>query len=362
MKKRYLVTGATGLIGSYLLKMLLQDGHKVYVLARGNSDYNAKRRVENILNFWDKTLLVKHSESLKILEGDIVKKNLGSEKNADFLHKVGIDEVFHCAATTEFNRSFKEIRKVNIDGTKNVLDFCIKYSKNGFFKKINYLSTAFVCGDYRGVFKESNLDVRQNFVSSYEQSKFEAEKLIEKYRENGLWIDIFRPALVIGESKTGKTFSFHQSFYQVLHIWDLEIFTYFPGKNIAINVVFVDELCESIIKITFNGKERNKNYHTFPQKRVSLEMILNISSEILKFKKPKLIGRDDFIKKEITPVQSLLLKNNIFNYNNDAILDSHSTNSFLERCDFKFSNLTRSKLEKLIDFSTKIGYLKKYDN
>ncbi len=334
-KKTIFLTGATGLVGSYLLKLLLQHGHKVYCLARNKDNKSAKHRVVDILNFWDKKVYRKYCRNLEALEGDIVEKHLGlSKKNRDLLINT-VGEIFHCAAATEFNLSLNKIRKINVDGTKNVLDFALECLK---LKKANHISTAFVCGTYAGIFKETDLDKGQKFNTTYERSKFEAEKIVEKYRKKGLWIDIFRPALVLGESKTGKTPVF-QGFYQTLLLWKHEIFDIFPGKDVNIYDVPVDMLCKSILKIDAVSGTLNKNYHIFVSKQISIEKILNIASKVLKFKRPDLVPLGNFRIQSLTPTNQIILRNNILNYNPNVFFDSKTTNQILAKNRFTFPKI-----------------------
>jgi thioester reductase-like protein len=366
-KKTVLLTGTTGLIGSYLLKVLLQNGCKVYAVSRSKDGKSARDRVIDVLKFWDKDVLFRKSRNLLVFEGDITKKNLGLNKQSINLLKDEIEEIFHCAALTQFNLPLKEIRKVNVEGTRNVLELALKCKKNGRLKKLNHISTAYVCGDYKGIFKEDDLDVEQKFNSTYEQSKFEAEKLVEKYRKKGLWIDIFRPPLVVGESVTGKTITFQQSVYQLLHIWNLEIFDCFPGEGYSVNIVFVDDLCKAIFKISLNNEilrfTQNDilgaNYHTFNCSTVSFEDILDASSRFLGFQKPRLVTRDVFNKNKLTPAQKMLLQNNILLFNNNAKLDSRTTNRLLKQYGFEFSDFNRDSFLKLLEYCVKKGFLKK---
>ncbi len=358
-KKVIFLTGATGLIGSYLLKLLLEKGHKVFCLARSKNEKSAEERVIEILNFWSKDISF-DPKNLKILEGDITKKNLGLNKKLLNLLKKEVDQIFHCAAVTKFNWPLDEIRKVNVEGTRNVLELGVKWSKEGKLERVNHLSTAYVCGDYKGVFKEDDLDVGQKFNTTYEQSKFEAEKVVEKYRKKGLWIDIFRPPIVVGESTTGKILSFNLAFYQAIRIWNQELFNYCPGKsNYFFNIVFINELCESIYKISSKSSIRNKTYHTFNPNRVSLKKIIDDSSEFLKFKKPKLISTTEFFKKNLTMIQKNLLRYNFFFYNSRVRLDSKMTNEYLKKYNFEFSKFNRKLFFNLLEYAVRKGFLKK---
>ena len=64
-------------------------------------------------------------------------------------------------------------------------------------------------------------------------------------------------------------------------MWSLEIFDIFPGKGIAINIAPVDTLSESILKISFNEKNKNKTYHPFSSQVIPLEKVLNLCDNFL---------------------------------------------------------------------------------
>jgi len=360
-EKVIFLTGATGLIGSYLSKMLLQSNYKVYVLARSREEKNAKERLIECLKFWDEKILQK-IDKLIVLEGDISNKNLDLDCAVKDMLSNEVEEIFHCAAATQFSLPLTELRKSNVEGTKNILDIGFEWNIRGRLKKINYLSTIYICGDHKGVFKENDLEVRQKFNTTYEQSKFEAEKLVMEYRRKGLWIDVFRPPAVSGETMTGKTFMFTQALYQALRIWNLEIFDYFPGeKNYCIDTVFVDDLCKSILCISSQASIRNNNYHTFSSKppSINLEEILTLFSNFLGTKKPELIPPQEFLKNKSTSIQKMLLMHNFFFLNNNAKLDAVETNEFLKKYGFEFSNLNEELFLKLLEYGVKVGFLKK---
>jgi thioester reductase-like protein len=358
-KKIVFLTGATGLVGSYLLKLLLQEGHKVYVLARRKDNQAARTRVTEVLKFWDKNILSRKACNLVVLDGDITKRNLGLDKQRLDILKNKAEEIFHSAAVTQFNWPLEKIRKVNVEGTRNILELADKCREKGRLNKVNHISTAYVCGDYKGIFRENDLDVGQGFNTAYEQSKFEAEKLVEEYRKRGLWIDIFRPPLVIGESNTGKTSTFKQSVYQLLHMLSLGLFDYLPGQGLSVNMVFVDDFCKSVYKISYNISSINKNYHTFNSGAIPFEIILDISSKYLNFQKPKLVSRSDFIKNKSTPAQKLLLQNNILIISNNVRLDSRMTNNVLKHYNFEFSNLNRDLFLNQLQYCTKNHFLRR---
>ncbi len=350
-KRTIFLTGATGLVGSYLLKILLKNGHKVFVLARSKGDKKAGERVKEALNFWDKNVYPECGKNLIVLEGDITEKNLGLTENNLTKFKDEVEEIFHCAASIAFNIPLDKMRDINVEGTRRILDLALKV-KN--LKKINHISTAYVCGNCKSTFKEGDLHVGQGFNSNYEQSKFEGEGLIADYRRNtNLWIDIFRPCIVIGESKTGRLPISGQAFYQIMRVWISEVFDYFPGGSYSFNLVPVDELSVSIYTIAFNANIRNNNYHVFRSRAIPLPDLLDFSSRFLGFKKPELIRIDEFLEKHSSPVLKSILKNSFYSFNGEVKLESETTEEVLKRYNFRYSELNEDFMSKILNLLKK---------
>jgi long-chain acyl-CoA synthetase len=324
------------------LKILLENKHKVYVLSRAKGEKKAETRIQEALTFWDRKFYTKHRNNLFLLEGDVAEKDLGIKSGFGNLLKE-VEEIFHCAAVTVQNWPLEKIRKVNVSGTKNILELAIN-SKN--LIKVNHLSTAYVCGTYKGIFKEADLDVGQTFNTTYEQSKFEAEKLIQQYRKKGLLIDIYRPALVIGESKTGKINEF-RNIYQFLSLCKMNLFDVLPIKDGSVNLIPVDACAHAIYFASSKNQFPNRTFHVFPPDRLSLKEILKKSSLALGFKNPKLVSKMAKIK--LTPAQRIILTNPVFSFNFYVKLDSILTNKFLLSNGLRL-NFNELNFNKMISF------------
>jgi len=257
------LTGATGQVGSYLLKIFLENNHKVFCLARSSQSETAEQRLVKALGFWDSKIIAQSKDNLKVIQGDITQNNLGLGQELLSCLEKEADCLVHSAALTKVNISLEDIRMVNVKGAKNVLDLSMQLKNKGKLKKACHISTAYVCGDYKGRFTEADLDLGQSFNTTYEQSKFEAEKLVGEYRKKGVWVDIFRPSVVVGESFSGKVNEF-RNIYHLLQICSLEIFDSWPFIDSKISLVTVDASSKAIYKIIEEAEAKNRVYNIFP--------------------------------------------------------------------------------------------------
>jgi thioester reductase-like protein len=188
-----LLTGATGFVGMELLRRFLERGERrIHALVRAADDRAAAERLPG-------------HPRLHAVAGDIEEPGLGlSEPTRERLAE-DVTTVVHCAASISFDLSLEKSRRVNVDGTRNVVEVAERCHR---LERLTYVSTAYVAGEPRGLFREDQLDVGQRFRNPYERSKFEAERMIRE-RAAGLPLQVLRPSIVVGDSRTGRTSSFN---------------------------------------------------------------------------------------------------------------------------------------------------------
>lgn len=192
-----LLTGATGFVGKQLTVRLLESGNYVYAIVRNEKKGEMLRA----------SIHPKFRENLTIIEGNI-SEHLGGIKETDInLLSDKIHTVYHSAAYLSFDPADKEKTfQVNLDGTKNILDFARKIRVKRFF----YISTAYTLGETIDA-KEELHPTDRTFVNFYEESKCHAEHLVFEYQDY-FDVSIFRPSIIIGDSETGEadtTFALH---------------------------------------------------------------------------------------------------------------------------------------------------------
>ncbi len=200
-----LLTGATGLVGQYLIKDLLMAGQRLALVVRPAKRLDIYQRLELILQRWEKELDQRLPRPI-VLQGDVAEPNLGmNQADLDWV-MARCGRVIHNAAILQFDGADRdgEPWRTNLGGTRNVLDLLDRMKPD----ELHYVSTAYVCGTRQELVKEDELDLGQGFRNDYERSKFESEQLVRAW-EGGGSTTIYRPAVIVGDSQNGFTSTYH---------------------------------------------------------------------------------------------------------------------------------------------------------
>lgn len=215
-----LVTGATGFLGSHLAVELLRRGYRVYILARAWKNLTARDRVRRLLEWFG--MDAEKLENLRVLEVHFEDPSLGlSEEDLVHLRK-DVDEIIHCASDTSFSeRKRPGVERANVANLRNLLSFAARIQCSFF----HHLSTAYVAGKRKGICREEIAD-NGGFMNVYEETKHIAENLVTSAScEEGIGLNIYRPSIVYGDSRDGRTFRFSAVYYPLRTVFLLkEIF------------------------------------------------------------------------------------------------------------------------------------------
>ena len=177
-----LFTGATGLIGRFLLRDLLLAGENLCLLVRDSKKQSAAARVDDILGAWELQL----GRSLphpKVVVGEVTESGFGMSSDDRQWVASNCNAVLHNAAILEFHGPDRtgEPWRTNLTGTENLLEVC----RDLKLREMHYVSTAYVCGDRAGTIGEDEFDCKQGFRNDYEESKFLAERAVRDFGAQG---------------------------------------------------------------------------------------------------------------------------------------------------------------------------------
>lgn len=187
---KILITGATGLVGSTVARQFLAENHTVFALFRPGSDRSLLADIENKIQW---------------IEGDVL--DISSLEKAI----EGVEYVVHTAAVVSFvPRDRKMMYKVNMEGTANVVNVCLKYE----IKKLCHVSSIAALGrpDSRKIIggRDLVIDEEQRWEESpenseYAKSKHLAELEVWRGMAEGLNAVIVNPTLILGEGDWSKS-------------------------------------------------------------------------------------------------------------------------------------------------------------
>lgn len=215
----YFLTGATGFIGRHLMVRLLRRGEgEIYVLVRRGSlgrlaelreRYWPARVAELALRSASGEQLAERgplagqqaaelAERIKPVFGDLRQPLLGLAAEQIEELRGRIDHFIHLAALYDMTTGERANEELNVNGTNHALELARELEARCF----HHVSSIAVAGDYRGTFTDRMFDEGQRLPTPYHRTKYEAERLV---REQPFvpW-RIYRPAIVVGDSRTGE--------------------------------------------------------------------------------------------------------------------------------------------------------------
>lgn len=247
-----LVTGATGFIGSHIAERLVKEGEDVVAFVRKTSNVE-------FLN----------SIGIKFAYGDINDpvSLAGAMK--------GIDIVYHSAAIADEWISSKEAYRVNVEGTRNLLDV----ARNAKLKRFVFISSLAVLGmkDHYGTPADAPY---HKSGDSYIDTKIDSEQLVMEYYEKyKLPVTVIRPGFVFGPRD-------NKLMPRILERLNNEQFMFVgSGKN-KINAVYVENLTDAIILAAKNNLAIGQVYNVTNDSFITLEDLIRKIVDIWKLKMP----------------------------------------------------------------------------
>ncbi|QVL33479.1 SDR family oxidoreductase [Telmatocola sphagniphila] len=282
-----LLTGATGFLGQYLVKDLLQRMGTTTVLVRNSKQANGFERISEIVELWEERLQKKLSKPF-IICGDLsdLKSSL-SKADKNWIQK-NCSSVLHCAANLSFRKTpEQEPFKTNLNGTRALLDLCESLSVSNW----HHISTAFVSGRRSGTILEQEATGESGFHNPYEESKFLAEVAVRNAKK--IHSTIYRPSIIVGDSETGYTTTY-TGLYRFLEL-AVRLARSIPQKTLATstlripfdgneewNLIPVDWVARTILKLFNRSSSGGKIFHLVSDSPIKTSFIRDIGVETLR--------------------------------------------------------------------------------
>jgi len=254
---RYVVTGGTGFIGRRVVSRLLDSrpDAQVWVLVRRRS----LGRFERLAAEW--------GERARPLVGELPELALTD----DVLAELGpVDHVVHCAAIYDITAAEAEQRATNVEGTRAVIELARRLDAT-----LHHVSSIAVAGDFAGEYTEDDFDVGQGLPSPYHRTKFGAESLVRS--TPGLRYRVYRPAAVVGDSRTGEMDKVDGPYYFFGVLARLAVLPsltpiLLPDTG-RTNIVPVDYVVDALVALMHAADSDGRTFHLTAAKTIGLRGI-----------------------------------------------------------------------------------------
>lgn len=285
------ITGATGFLGSYLLKALLEQQQPIVALVRPHKVPPIERIRASLISCGSshniQTLV---SKFVTCIEGDISDQYFGLSLPAFRCLAEKISSVWHLAGTIDLQVNSQRVEATNLRGTKHILELLNLNPTAQFF----HVSTAFVAGKRTGTIYEEELLHHLGFANPYEASKYHAEFLIRFWAEQHQRpVTIFRPSIIITDTPNLSETHRH-TLATLAKIWKIALSRYskqviekasarLPAYSDGyLNIVPINYVVQSIITIARHSMPVSiSTYHIVNPVDVSVLTLLETFSQLL---------------------------------------------------------------------------------
>jgi len=245
-----LVTGGTGFTGKALVKRLLEEGHQVTAL-----DYKDGLKTEE-LRGWGAEVVI----------GSVVDKNVVEDAMK------GVEIVFHLAAAfREMNVPNSFYQKVNVEGTRNVLE--VAWDQK--VRKFIYCSTCGVHGNIDNPPGDEKAPIQPG--DYYQQTKFEAEPVVDEYYKKGMKTTILRPAAIYGPGDPER-------FFMIFKRVSKGTFPIFGNGRTLYHPLYIDNLVDAFILAMQDGRGEGEAYLIADENYVGVEELVQKVGQALQVK------------------------------------------------------------------------------
>ncbi|MFK4998358.1 SDR family oxidoreductase [Bacillus sp. N9] len=272
------LTGSAGFLGGKLMWNLLSDtDHDLYMLVRD------LERAQNVTENFP----IEFQNRIHLLQGDITQPSCGLAESQIQSLQNKIHVFYHLAALVKFDLELRdEIFSVNYEGTKNALEL----GKAILAEKFFYISTAYTVGK-KAEGKEQLYSIDDEYNNPYEESKAKSEHLAFSYA-NEMDVSIFRPSIIVGDSKTGEAdskFTLY-GFMRALEIFKRRVLRNKENERKTYRVIAHEDGTSNFVPVNYvadilslaaTKAEPNKIYHiTNPNPATNLQIFMMLKNAL----------------------------------------------------------------------------------
>jgi len=245
--KSYLITGATGVVGSSLVPVLLQDPEaRLTLLIRANGAGKLAARLEKLYQFWSVPIDNASVRSrIEALAGDTTLPQLGLQPEDYRSVAASCTHIIHAAGLVRMNLPLEQARRSAVGSARNIVALARACPA---LQKLDFVSTVGVGGRLQQAIPERWLTEARAFHNTYEQAKAEAEDFLrEQTAQAPLPLTVHRPSMVVGDSRDGRIINFQVFYFLCEFLSGRRTFGLYPDfGNARLDIIGCDIVAEGI--------------------------------------------------------------------------------------------------------------------
>jgi NAD(P)-dependent dehydrogenase (short-subunit alcohol dehydrogenase family) len=262
----YFITGGTGFIGRNFIEKLKAREGDVYVLTRAASMHKFEDLQQRMGDLGDRLIPI---------QGDLEQPLLGLDEATIADLKGKIRYFCHFAAIYDLSASAEAQTATNIEGTRNALRLAEAVEAGSF----EHVSSIAAGGLYHGTFREDMFEEAENLEHPYFSTKHDSEGIVRK--ECQVPWRVYRPAMVVGNSKTGEIDKIDGAYYFFKSLQKIRnvLPPWFPLVGIEggkFNIVPVDYVVDAMDHIVHQDDLEGRCFHLTDSEHHSIGQMMNI--------------------------------------------------------------------------------------
>ena len=284
------MTGFPGFIANRLLERLARKECDFILLVQPSLVHQAGEQIERIASLTGRSVA-----QFRVVEGDIAEPNLALNAMDLELVQRETTRVFHLAAVYDLAVPQDLALRVNVGGTRNVID---QARSLPHLKQFHHVSTCYVAGKREGVILETELRHEAGYRNYYEESKYLAEVEVDSAKAD-LPVTIHRPSVVCGDSQTGETGKYDGVYYLIHYLlrWPSMLSLINIGNHkVSLNLVPVDFVVDAMAALSFDERAIGKTLQLSDPAPLTTNQLFNAIAKSIDGHRSKITAPAKFVR------------------------------------------------------------------
>ncbi len=355
--KSVVLTGATGFLGSHLLKRLTDMKIHTYVIVRGNQP---EERLKEKLN---KYFNMGMNEYIHVVNGDLTQRFLGLSEDKFKELAFNIDAVIHSAADVRHFGEREHFEKINVEGTKHMLEL-LDVNPDLVFHHISTVGIVedlLLEGKWMELEEKTNIPEDLQLNNVYTDTKLKAERLVLDKVKEGYQTFIYRMGNLTGRASDGvfQENIDSNAFYRMMKL--MILVEKAPDVNWMVDFTPIDFASEVVTTSVLKTQHDRRVYHVNHPEPIHYRKFIDLLNEVgYKVELMDAIEYEEFVLNLETSeeARNLLVAqlDGDGARDSEAIFDSRDTMASLGIKNIP--EINREYIKKLLDHAFEVGFIK----